>query len=78
MHDLSSLRITQDLEELEGQLASMDNSRQESARQWLVLQQAFEGQLRETEALFAQDRREALIDIQIRLKQLEEWQAGNG
>jgi len=78
MVDSGELRITQDPEELEKLLPLRELTPQESAHQWWVLQQAFEGQLRETEALFAGDRREALIELQRRLKQLEAWQAGNG
>ena len=78
MADLSSLHITNEFEGLEIELSSRELTPQESARQWLVLQRAFEGQLKETDALFAQERREALIDLQLRLKRLEEWQAAHG
>jgi hypothetical protein len=51
---------------------------QESLRQWLMLQAAFEPQLRATEALFAEERRAALVELQVRLAQLAEWQKQNG
>jgi hypothetical protein len=78
MIDSSALRITQDSEELEKLLPLKELTPQDSARQWLVLQQAFEGQLKDTEAIFAGDRREALVELQRHLKKLAEWQADNG
>jgi len=50
----------------------------ESVRQWLVLQQTFESQLRQTEALFAPERRAALAQLQVRLQRLVEWQTRHG
>jgi hypothetical protein len=43
---------------------------QESLRQWVELQRAFEWQLRQTAALFAQDRFDALAELQARLRRL--------
>ena len=51
---------------------------QESLRQWLMIQVAFEPQLQATGALFAEERRVALAELQARLAQLAEWQARNG
>jgi len=50
----------------------------ESIRQWLALQRAFEHQLQETEALFGPERREALAQLQSRLRRLAEWQREHG
>jgi hypothetical protein len=47
---------------------------QESLQQWLSLQETFEAQLQETAALFAGERRAALIELQARLQRLAEWQ----
>jgi hypothetical protein len=47
---------------------------EESVGEWLALQRAFEPQLRETEALFAPERRAALAELQTRLQRLVEWQ----
>lgn len=43
---------------------------EESIRQWVELQKAFERQLQQTEALFAQDRFDALVELQARLQRL--------
>ena len=51
---------------------------QESLRQWLMLQSAFEPQLQATDALFAEERRAALGELQARLTQEAEWQKRNG
>ena len=51
---------------------------QESLRQWLMLQVAFEPQLQATDALFAEERRASLGKLQARLAQLAEWQKRNG
>lgn len=50
---------------------------QQSAAIWLGLQQAFEAQLQETAPLFAEARRQALIELQERLQKLAQWQARN-
>jgi hypothetical protein len=47
---------------------------QESFEQWLALQQTFEPQLQETTALFAEERRQALANLQARLQRLAAWQ----
>ena len=78
MDNLSNIKTPQDINDIEDQLVSADLTPQESAHQWLVLQRAFEGQLRETEAIFAEDRRKSLIELQRRLHRLAEWQAENG
>ena len=78
MDNLSNNKTPQDINDIEDQLVSADLTPQESANQWLVLQRAFEGQLRETEAIFAEDRRKSLIELQRRLHRLAEWQAENG
>lgn len=78
MNNLSSLLIPKESRDIDDQLVIADLTPQESAHQWLVLQQAFEGQLKETEAIFAEDRRKSLIELQRRLNRLAEWQAENG
>jgi hypothetical protein len=45
---------------------------QESLNHWLELQRAFEWQLKKTEVIFAAERREALVELQDRLQQLNE------
>jgi hypothetical protein len=45
---------------------------QESLLHWLELQRAFEFQLKNTEALFATERRIALADLQKRLQRLRD------
>jgi hypothetical protein len=50
----------------------------ESVRQWLVLQQTFESQLRQSEAMFAPERWAALAQLQARLRRLVEWQTKRG
>jgi hypothetical protein len=47
---------------------------QESLRWWTMLQAAFEPQLRATQALFADERRQALAGLQERLRRLAERQ----
>jgi len=78
MNNLSNLLILKDSSDITDQLVIADLTPQESAQQWLVLQRAFEGQLKETEAIFAEDRRKSLIELQRRLNRLAEWQATNG
>jgi|YNPNPStandDraft_1061719.scaffolds.fasta_scaffold106174_1 hypothetical protein len=51
---------------------------QESLRQWAMLQDAFEPQLQATQALFAEERRQALAELQARLRRLAEWQECHG
>jgi hypothetical protein len=47
---------------------------QESIRQLLMLQEAYEPQFQQTASLFASDRRAALAELQSRLRRLAEWQ----
>ncbi|MGC8781091.1 MAG: hypothetical protein ACP5UQ_09525 [Anaerolineae bacterium] len=46
---------------------------QESLRQWAMLQAAFEPQLKVTQALFGEERRQALAELQARLRRFAEW-----
>ena len=70
MRDLSALREVGDaLEEEETRLLRALTV-QESLRQWLELQMAFEWQLQQTAHLFAQDRWDALAELQARLQKL--------
>jgi hypothetical protein len=48
---------------------------QESMRQLLMLQEAYEPQFQQTASLFAADRRAALAELQAKLHRLAEWQA---
>jgi hypothetical protein len=78
MRDNATLRDRwADLEAIETHLSS-HLTIHESVRQWLVLQQTFESQLRQTEAMFAPERREALAQLQARLWRLAEWQTNHG
>jgi hypothetical protein len=78
MRDIASLRDRwDDLEANEIHLSSHLTVR-ESVRQWLVLQQTFESQLQQTEAVFAPERRAALAQLQARLRRLAEWQTKRG
>jgi hypothetical protein len=45
---------------------------QESIQQWLQLQKAFEWQLQQTEELFSDQHRKALVELQTRLHRLVE------
>lgn len=78
MATLKSLRRDWDMMEAEETRLLRQMTPQESLRQWLMLQSAFEPQLRATEALFAEERRAALATLQTRLAQLAEWQKRNG
>ncbi len=75
MRELSTLRQGWDAMEAEETRLLRSMTVQESMRQWLALQQAFEGQLQETAPLFSQERREALAELQLRLLRLAEQQA---
>ena len=78
MRDIATLRDRwADLEANETNLSS-HLTVHESVRQWLVLQQTFESQLRQTEAVFAPERRAALAQLQARLQRLVEWQTRRG
>lgn len=48
----------------------------ESINQWLMLQNAFNGQLEQTAYLFETQRREAMIEFQARLRSLVNLQGG--
>jgi hypothetical protein len=72
MSELSILREGWDeIEEMETRLLR-SLSIQESVKQWLQLQQAFEWQLQQTAELFEPQRREAMIELQSRLHRLVE------
>ncbi len=75
MQDLRTLRQGWDsLQSMElHMLRAM--SVQESLRQWLGLQRAFEWQLQQTADLFEAERQAAMIELQARLKRLAVWQA---
>jgi hypothetical protein len=78
MRDIATLRDRwADLEANELHLSS-HLTIHASFRQWLVLQQTFESQLRQTEAVFAPERRAALAQLQARLQRLVEWQTKRG
>ena len=70
MRELTALREGWELIEADETHLLRQMSVQESVRQWLRLQQAFEDQLQQTADLFAQDRWAALAELQARLQQL--------
>ncbi len=78
MRDLSAVR--RGWEEVERTEAGLPHqmSSQGSLRQWLEMQQVFERQLRDTEALFGPERQLALAELQSRLRRLAEWQERYG
>jgi len=73
MRGLSTLR--QGWEEIEAEETRLlrELTIQESMSQLLALQQAFEPQLRQTEALFRADRVAYLEELQLRLRRHAEW-----
>jgi len=75
MCDLSVLRQNGDAFEEEETRLLRALTVQESLRQWLELQMAFEWQLQQTAHLFEQDRQDALAELQARLQKLEERSA---
>ena len=78
MRDIATLRDRwADLETNDIQLSS-HLTVHESVRQWLVLQQTFESQLRQTEAVFAPERQATLAQLQAQLRHLAEWQTKRG
>ncbi len=78
MRDIATLRDRwADLEANEVHLSS-HLTIHESFGQWVALQQTFESQLRQTEAVFAPERRKALAQLQARLRRLAEWQTNRG
>lgn len=78
MQDLKSLREGWEFAEDEETRLLRRMTIQESLRQWAMLQAAFEPQLRATQALFAEERRQALAELQARLRRLAEWQKRHG
>jgi hypothetical protein len=67
MHPISSLRYSEDSHHFDETSHLRAMSIQESVRQWLELQAAFEWQLQQTAHLFEEDRRKALAELQARL-----------
>jgi hypothetical protein len=78
VRELSTLRESQDAFEADETRLLQSTTIQESLRQWLALQRAFEPQLRQTAALFASERQAALAQLQHRLRRLAEWQRQYG
>ncbi|MCX6031005.1 MAG: hypothetical protein NT169_17120 [Chloroflexi bacterium] len=78
MRELSSLREGWDTFQEEETRLLRAMTVQESMRQWLMLQEAFEYQLLQTTALFAPERRAALAELQARLQRLAEWGQEHG
>lgn len=74
MRDLRTLREGWDTLEADETRLLRQMTVHESVRQWLALQRAFEPQLQATEALFGPERREALAQLQARLRRFAEWQ----
>jgi len=68
--DLSQVRARWQAVETEEKRILVQTTVQNSLRQWLALQQAFESQLRETEDLFRADRLAYLEELQRRLARL--------
>jgi hypothetical protein len=78
MRDLSAVREGWDAFEKEETRLLRAMTVQESMRQLLMLQEAFEPQFRQTAALFAAERWAALAELQERLRRLAEWQEERG
>jgi len=78
VRELSALRESQDAFESDETRLLQSMTIQESIRQWLALQLAFEPQLQQTTALFAPGRYAALAQLQLRLRRLVEWQEQDG
>lgn len=70
MRELTALREGWELIEADETRLLRQMSIQDSAREWLKLQQSFESQLQQTAALFAQDHRTGLAELQARLGRL--------
>jgi hypothetical protein len=70
VYHLSVLRESGDAFQLEQTLLLRAVPVQESIRQWLQLQLAFEWQLQQTASLFEQERWTALAELQARLQRL--------
>lgn len=77
MRGLSTLREPPAFEAEETRLLQ-SMTIQESVRQWLALQLAFDPQLQQTADLFAAERQAALAELQLRLHRLAEWQRQHG
>ena len=73
MRGLAAARSDWDRIEAEETRLLREMTLEEGSRQWLRLQEAFAGQLEETEALFGPERRTALIELQARLYKLKLW-----
>ncbi|GAB4533979.1 MAG: hypothetical protein Kow0063_16640 [Anaerolineae bacterium] len=71
-NDLSQVRTRWQAIEAEERRLLAGMTIQDSLRQWLALQQAFEPQLQETEALFRAGRLAYLEELQRRLACLDE------
>lgn len=78
MADLSTLRDGWDMLEDEETRLLCSLTVQESLSQWQQLQEAFEWQIQQTEALFGPERREALVELQSRIRRLNEYTAADG
>ncbi|PKO21109.1 MAG: hypothetical protein CVU38_16450 [Chloroflexi bacterium HGW-Chloroflexi-1] len=78
MRELSALREGWDAFEAEETRLLRGMTVQESMRQWLMLQEAFEHQLQQTAGLFGPERQAALVELQERLQRLAEWQREHG
>ena len=78
MHQLKSHREGWELLEQEETRLLRRMTVQESLHHWAMLQAAFEPQLRATEALFAEERRLAVAELQARLRRLTDWQEQHG
>lgn len=74
MRDLRALREGWETVAAEETRLLRDLTIEESARQLLRLQEAFEPQLQATAHLFAPQRWGALAELQARLQRLAEWQ----
>jgi hypothetical protein len=70
--DLSQVRARWQAVEVEERRMLFQATVQNSLRQWLALQQAFEHQLRETEEIFRAERLAYLEELQRRLACLSE------
>lgn len=78
MQDLKSLREGWEFAEDEETRLLRRMTIQESLRQWAMLQAAFEPQLRATQTLFADERRQALAHLQAVLRRFVDWQEQHG
>ena len=78
MRELGALRQDRDAFEAEETRLLQSMTIQESVRQWLALQRAFEPQLQQTAVLFAPERQAALVQLQLRIRRLAEWQGQYG